>query len=175
MRFVRSPGFRNIYRKSSGIIISIGFCGAVVASDCINICLSFDGIAVCVDGIGIPDICQPFPSGGRSFAENTVIITSGSSVSGNGHRFFVSTKGSAVQLYCGGFCICGQSSAVIASVGFVSAVITSDCVGVFLSRGNRSAFGRCVCIAGGAAAYCGKRCPLACAGLFVINFVMGGI
>lgn len=90
-------------------------------------------------------------------------------------QIFVSTKGSAVQLYCGGFCICGQSSAVIASVGFVSAVITSDCVGVFLSRGNRSAFGRCVCIAGGAAAYCGKRCPLACAGLFVINFVMGGI
>ena len=77
MRFVRSPGFRNIYRKSSGIIISIGFCGAVVASDCINICLSFDGIAVCVGyGIGIPDICQPFPSGGRSFAENTVIISS---------------------------------------------------------------------------------------------------
>ena len=102
MRFVRSPVSEH-YRKSSGIIISIGFCGAVVASDCINICLSFDGIAVCVDGIGIPDICQPFPSGGRSFAENTVIITSGSSVPGNGHRFLSAPREARFSFTVAGF------------------------------------------------------------------------
>ena len=103
--------------------------------------MSFDRISVNIGGLRASEVCKAFPSCGRSFAENTVIITAGSPVPGNRNRLFVGSKGGSGKLNRRGFCLYGQSPGIIMSVCIIFAVVALDCVGIFLSYHNGPGFG----------------------------------